>query len=266
MSDFTVIGLLGPAGSGKDLVADWFVSKGFVKISFADPMKRFVRSAFGISQEQLWGPSEKRNWMFDVTESWWYEAIGHLGDASEEIITKVLQEGDRVDGYLKLHEWFSALRKTYPTKISARVILQTLGTEWGRRAVDPIMWARYAHIIVSKLSQGGLVRYRQDRGMYHLDEGPDKVAAGVIIPDHRFKNEVAFTRDSGGYVIRLRRLSMETKAPDIGVVGHQSEAEQAELPDSLFDHVFNFEEGVEKVHEALEAAYYHKLWIDTRKS
>ena len=46
--DFTVIGLLGPAGSGKDLVGDWFVDKGLTKVSFADPMKRFVQRAFGL--------------------------------------------------------------------------------------------------------------------------------------------------------------------------------------------------------------------------
>jgi hypothetical protein len=34
----------------------------------------------------------------------------------------------------------------------------------------------------------------------------------------------------------------------------------------VFDHVFSFGEGVDKVHEALEGAYDHQLWIDTRKS
>ncbi len=259
MSDFTVLGLLGPAGSGKDLVADWLVEKkNFVKIAFADPMKRFVAQAFSIEKDRLWGPSEKRNEMFDISEVWWFEAIGHFGDAAQEIVQEVLQEGLKVTGYMKLHDWLTNLRKTYPEQISARMILQTLGTEWGR-SVEPLMWARYAHTIAKKLSQGGLVRYRQDRGLYELSEGPEKKAAGVVIPDHRFINEVDYTKEQGGYVTRLRRLSMEN-APAVGIEGHKSEAEQKGMADDIFDVVFNFPEGIDKVHELLETAFSEKSW------
>lgn len=57
-----LIGLTGRAGSGKDTIADILVSRhGFKKIALADPMKRFCREIFGFTDEQLWGPSEKRN-------------------------------------------------------------------------------------------------------------------------------------------------------------------------------------------------------------
>lgn len=260
MSEFTVLGLLGPAGSGKDLVADWFVSKGFVKIAFADPMKRFVQKTFGIDQERLWGPSEKRNEMFDVSEGWWFEAIGHLGDGCKEIVQKVLTDGLRVEGYLKLHEWITTLRKAYRDKISARVILQTLGTEWGR-AVDPLIWCRYAHTVARQLSESELVRYKQHIGLYvqWVNEGPEKQAIGVVIPDHRFRNEVDCTHENGGHVIRLRRLSMEPGS-EVGISGHQSEAEQKELPDRIFDAVYELPEGVDNVHALLEDTYPMKPW------
>jgi len=57
-----IIGITGRAGSGKDTVADILVQKhGFVKIAFADPMKRFCKEVFAFTDEQLWGPSSTRN-------------------------------------------------------------------------------------------------------------------------------------------------------------------------------------------------------------
>lgn len=258
MSDFTLLGLLGPAGSGKDLVADWFVTKGFVKVAFADPMKRFVSKTFGIDWDRLWGPSEKRNEMFDISESWWYEAIGHFGMAAQEIVNNILTSDTRISGYIKLHDWLTALRKTYPKEISTRIILQTLGTEWGR-TVDELMWARYAYFIADNLKAGNF-SYSQPAGVTTSLVG--SVPNGVVIPDHRFKNEVAATHEATGYVVRLRRLAMEENISDIGVAGHRSEAEQKNLPDSLFDLVLEFQEGVDKVHKILETTYETKLWME----
>lgn len=154
--EFTVLGLLGPAGSGKDLVADYLQKKNFVKIAFADPMKRFAKKAFNLSNEQLWGESYQRNGEFFVDEAWWMEVIGHFGPASQELINEVLEVGTRTEGYLKLHDWLSRLRMDYREKISPRVILQTLGTEWGR-SVDPLMWIRYAYQCVGLWGLPGVV-------------------------------------------------------------------------------------------------------------
>ncbi len=255
MSDFAVIGLLGPAGSGKDLVADWFVSKGFIKVAFADPMKRFVAKTFSISNDRLWGPSEMRNEMIDIDEAWWYEAVSKLASSTYEIVNNVLTPDLKLDGYLKLHAWFTDLHRNYPDKISARVILQTLGSEWGR-AVDPLMWARYAHRIVSRLSTGESTKYKQDKDCY---SGSEKMAPGVIIPDHRFRNEVELTHQNGGHVIRLNRVSMKRDV-QIGIAGHRSEAEHKDLPDSLFHAVYNLPEGVDKVHDMLETTYEDRPW------
>jgi len=57
-----IIGILGKAGSGKDTVADILVKNhGFVKIAFADPIKRFCMDVFDFSEEQMWGASEFRS-------------------------------------------------------------------------------------------------------------------------------------------------------------------------------------------------------------
>lgn len=254
--DFTILGLLGPAGSGKDLTADWFAEKGFVKCAFADPMKRFCQKTFGLSTEQLWGPTAERNREFDIDNAWWFEAIGHMGEASEEIVSKVLTEGNRISGYLSLHDWLTKLRVDYPTKISTRVILQTLGTEWGR-AVDPVMWVRYCYKVLDDVSQGAF--YSQVGGLVDTEMYYDN--KGAIIPDHRFINEVEASQNlHGTYVMRVRRLALEDQQKQIGVAGHASEAEQKAIPDSVFDYVLEFEEGVDKVHQTLERVYAEKLW------
>lgn len=57
-----IIGLCGLAGSGKDTAADFLVKKsGYVKVAFADPLKRICKEVFQFSDEQLWGPSAARN-------------------------------------------------------------------------------------------------------------------------------------------------------------------------------------------------------------
>lgn len=51
---FTVIGLTGPAGSGKDTVGDILVrNHNFVKIALADPLKNGISAMFGISNDVL---------------------------------------------------------------------------------------------------------------------------------------------------------------------------------------------------------------------
>jgi hypothetical protein len=251
MDKFTTLGLVGPAGSGKDLVADWFIeNQKFIKVAFADPMKRFVLRAFpAVTVEQLWGPSEERNREFEVSELWWFEAIGHFGSAASEIVNYVLDEGNRVDGYLKLHDWFTWLRRQYPKKISARYILQTLGTEWGRN-VDPLLWAKYAHKVTGHIKTG--FPYTQERGVI-TEMGPTFQIPGVIIPDHRFKNEIELTQEQGGYVIRLRRLAHEGGEGNVGIQGHVSEMEMRSIPADAFDLELLLEEGIDKVHKALEA-------------
>jgi hypothetical protein len=251
---FTRLGLLGPAGSGKDLVGDWFVQKGFIKVAFADPMKRFAQKAFGFTIEQLWGSSEQRNHVQAVDVDWWLRGMGRLGMAFEEI-EPVLKPGQRVLSYLSLVNWYSQLGVEHKNEISARIVLQTIGTEWGRN-IDPLMWAKYAHKVAATLSKGAH-SYTQVEGLKELRSSPH-ISRGVVIPDHRFINELETTQRVGGYVIRLRRLAQEERT--VGLIGHQSETEQKTIQDDAFDLVLELQEGVEKVHAVLEAILEEAAW------
>ena len=67
MKDKIVIGLTGPAGSGKDTIANYMCSvHGFTKISFAGPLKSAISSLFTISPG-IW---EDRVLKEEVIEEW----------------------------------------------------------------------------------------------------------------------------------------------------------------------------------------------------
>lgn len=56
-----VVGIAGKQNSGKDTLANVFVDHGYVKMSFADPLKVAVKHLFRISERVLWGNSEMRD-------------------------------------------------------------------------------------------------------------------------------------------------------------------------------------------------------------
>lgn len=52
----TVIGIVGYARSGKDTIADYLVQQhGYMKLTFAGPLKEACKAIFGFSDEQLYG-------------------------------------------------------------------------------------------------------------------------------------------------------------------------------------------------------------------
>jgi hypothetical protein len=55
-----IIGLAGVSGAGKDTAGDYLVRcHGYTRIAIADPLKRWVRDIFGLTDAQLWG--DERN-------------------------------------------------------------------------------------------------------------------------------------------------------------------------------------------------------------
>jgi hypothetical protein len=207
-----ILGVSGLAGSGKDTTADTLVGDhGFVKVSLADPLKRIVRDVYAFTDEQLWGPSQFRN-----AEDPRYQ---------------------RDDGSF----------------LSPREALQKLGTEWGRECY-PNTWValcmRTAQLLLASPDVMGLkfrpLTYTFKEGLREVDASDVR---GVVIPDVRFKNEIAAIKAAGGKVIRIVR-------PGAGLGGaagiHVSEMEQASIPDSEFDHVIQNTGTLEELRRAIE--------------
>lgn len=56
-----IVGLLGPAGSGKSLAAKYLAEKlDATEIALADPLKALVKDAFDLTHEQLYGTQEQK--------------------------------------------------------------------------------------------------------------------------------------------------------------------------------------------------------------
>lgn len=274
-----ILGLVGPAGSGKDLFASILEEEhNFIVISFADVIKRFARKIFDFSSDSLWGPSQLRNEVIKVDESWWNKAEQKLlnydintdtGEAiRNELIHDVLTDDIREDGLKKLFSWFYYLRESFEEEISPRVILQTLGTEWGRR-VDPNIWVNYVFKIIKDRETAETKIYSRMEGLIEANKEilnifyPDKVTItkpiGIVIPDHRFLNEIKATQEAGGYVLRLNRLSLNTKE-SVGISNHTSESEMKTFTGDVFDLIVPLEEGIEKVYNSINAIVEKKAW------
>ncbi len=56
-----IIGLIGAAGAGKDTVAGFLATHGYIQVSFADTLKRYIgMEIFGLTKEQVFGSKESK--------------------------------------------------------------------------------------------------------------------------------------------------------------------------------------------------------------
>jgi hypothetical protein len=254
-----IFGISGKAGSGKDTVADYLVKNhGFVKVSLADEMKRFAKRLFEFTDQQLWGPSENRNAVdhrFDLFETW-DEAFDKLETVGAEWCKFLFGEDHAADALLKLYDWFDKLEMNYGpdskngNTLSPRLVLQTIGTEFGR-AIDDKVWVR-ATMNIAKQVLEGPYRYTRETGCVHDALGWGQWwqnPKGIVIADVRFRNEVDGVRDEGGVTFRVKRPG--TKLVQVGIAGHASEAEMDLIPDDAFDHVICSPEGLDKLYAHL---------------
>lgn len=237
-----IIGISGLAGSGKDTCADFLVrDHNFVKVSFADPMKRICMDVYGFSFDQLWGPSAARN-AHDTRlprEHGPFNKDGVCACCSIDF-----GPGYSLDEVIK--------RKTqHPCYLTPRFALQQLGSEWGRACREDT-WVEYALTVATKLSQEGGYNYSAMGGLSHDWRPGDKNwKTHVVIPDVRFENELIGLDVVGALTIRVVR-------PNAGLGGaagaHRSEREQSGILDSRFDLVIQNDGTLKDLQEAIEVA------------
>jgi hypothetical protein len=180
----TLIGVCGTAGSGKDTVADILVLEhGFVKVAFADPLKRICRELHLFTDEQLWGPSRARN----------------AADTRYPRPHGPFMNGRCLCCSMRL---VPSCFQTPRCFLTPRFALQQLGTEWGRHCY-PGMWIDYAMGIADYLLTGectiGWPDYSAQAGQ---SVGRKERVRGVVISDVRFPNEEIAIHTKGGRVWR----------------------------------------------------------------
>ena len=236
-------GNMGSAGAGKDTVANRLIEKhGFVKVGFADPMKRFVQDIFQFSDEQVWGESKFRN----APDERYFRRRSITGSESIRVaedgrfIVETLAE---LAGRTATEEELRAgeeanFEKESRVYLTPRHALQTLGTDWGRACYQDV-WVAYAMRVAWKLldpTGPNMPQYDPVKGVYYV-QGWDihKVVQHVVFSDMRFKNEFEYIKNNGGKVVRVRRPVDEITTPS----SHQSENDLNDVPDDAFDYVIH---------------------------
>lgn len=183
-----LIGLSGPAGVGKDSVADYLVENhGFTKFSFSDALYAEVAAAFGIDVKVLYARDTKEKDM---------EALQYFY-CNDHAFKNVMFEQAR------------ALGVKYPTDkwFSPRQVLQWWGTEY-RRKQDPQYWIKRAELTLQAYLELAV-------------EDPKTPRAGLVNSSVRFPNEVEFIRKWNGEVWHLTRPGYEMQAAAAAHVAEQ---------------------------------------------
>lgn len=225
-----ILGICGQLGSGKDTAATLLKNEhDFKHLAFAYHIKVFCGKVFDFTEEQLWGPSDKRNEVKKFVDESdnplsWFEWEQRLWEFGPEFTKKVLP--NHPFPYHTLYDWFCMYRKTFAHNVSARTALQSIGTEWGR-TIDPEIWL--------KATLREALSY--DR---------------VVISDVRFLNEVEFIQKHGGKVIKIIRPDTDSLAANVGIAGHKSEAEQKSMPDDMFDGIIINDKSLEDFKNSVE--------------
>lgn len=246
MSKLNIIGICGKAGSGKDTTAMILVrERGYVVVALADAMKRFLVEVYGFTEEQLWGPSEKRNapdfryprpgadakaarrrfvdLMSDVFIDLG-EMLGdpltirqaHLRQAYDLACTRLVEDRRVTQNKTDASEAKEAAEHGW---LTPRYALQQLGTEWGRNCYLDT-WINIVVRIAKELllketdkHETDIPQYTPMGGLFYVDSctQPNR-PAGVIVPDIRYPNEGEAIQMVGGRIIKLFR-------PEAGLAG-----------------------------------------------
>lgn len=109
-----LIAICGFKGSGKDTIGNFFVLNGYIKKSFADPLKDIVSAMFGWDRSLLQGETnESREWR-EQPDIWWEAQLNWIS---------------KDNPFYQFHPRFTP-----------RVALQLIGTNIIRETFDDNMW------------------------------------------------------------------------------------------------------------------------------
>lgn len=225
-----IIMLCGNAGAGKNAVADILAARtGFRVIGQADAIKELIRVPFGLTQDQLYGPSESRNAVVEHLNT--PESVANLkaaglifsgnseddeldSDFSDIVskINKMTSNFNRRLFRLASKFFYNCADQAAAGTLTTRYILQQLGTEVGR-AYDQLIWTRATF----------------EDAQNAISDG----APGVVISDGRFRSEILTAAKYGAQTWLIRGTTTLAGST------HASEVELDTLPEHFFDAIID---------------------------
>ena len=268
-----IIGITGQTGAGKDVIASRLVEKhGYVRLALADPIKRFGLNVFGFDVIQLWGPAKNSfDPMFSecnirssgvlfepgcklanikrVCDQAWGDAAVRLSSYGPMWVDSLVPTSEQEKALNNLYFWFASIGHHYP-ELSPRIMLQHLGTEWGRETVSKDVWVNKL-ISTAEYVMRGYV-YHRETGLSE-DEKTTK-PKGVVVSDVRFENELAILKDVGGKLVRVTREVSDKKAKSVGIPSHPSESAQQDISSDAFDCLLQNNGSIADLHKAVDIA------------
>lgn len=165
-----IIGLAGPAGCGKDTVAQLLVTHmGFSQLAFADPLREEICQAFGVDLSMLTEREAKESPI---------EALS-LRCCSDNVFAVVMLK------LLEELEPASTALDKLATPRSPRQIMRWWGTEYRRNACSTTYWTRILKMRAHLQQQRHQLRH--------------------VVSDVRFHNEAQAIRDMGGVIWQIKR-------------------------------------------------------------
>lgn len=210
-----IIGMCGRRGSGKDTATEAVRCFGYKAIAFAGGLKAMTRALLAMRgipfdhiQRMMEGDlKEKTSHMLGPPS--FVEALGMIQQllvfqrGSDSLLTDA--DAQYLGGVLPMNaaESLQAVLAKHldPTSNAPRLVMQIIGTEWGRQTISDTLWI--------------------DATMNAITAEPDR---RFCISDARFLNEAAAIQAAGGKVIRIRRPAKDTSGDT-----HASEVELEQI-------------------------------------
>ena len=135
--------------------------------------------------------------------------------------------------YEMQREIYRIANLSHPVGTRDRLLLQFLGTEWGRKTIDQNIWINV---------------------MAHTLETEPK-DQNLFITDCRFVNEFNLLKSKGFVLVRIKRpLEDRIRAGAINLE-HESETSLDEVPDSCYDYVLENDGSLQDYYAKVESMF-----------
>jgi hypothetical protein len=197
-----IIAFTGLAGSGKSTAAKHLCTRhGFERVRFAGPLKDMMR-ALGLTEREIEGDRKESpcalltrakfpDLLKNVTAA--FVSVGvATGDPSREISRLCGRTyGYARDTFVEVLSWVVALGGDQGA--TPRLLMQMIGTEWGRTRIGSDVWVLLWKAAVDRLDP----------------------TVPVVVDDCRFPNEAAAVRAAGGTLVAVERPGAGTASTHV---------------------------------------------------